>query len=134
MPKEHSDNCKVQEDFKLMCDCDGYHTFNELYEHRIRLYIALCRVYATMNKQSKLLGLKPLTDSIWRSKKHSDGKICFGKDDIFIMGINKEKGEQITYHLPMEKWNETEFAETLDQAPEFDGHSSDDVLDRLKKL
>ncbi len=32
------------------------------------------------------------------------------------MGIGKEKGEQITYHLPLSKWDETNFAETLESA------------------
>ena len=42
-------------------------------------------------------------------KEASDGTVW---KDWFILGVNKEKGEQITYHLPMGKWKETEFAET----------------------
>ena len=101
---------------------DGYHTFKELYEHRISLYIALCkRVRA--NCQNK----------VWRSKKHSDGELCFG-GEWFVLGINEKAGEQITYHLPIELWDKCKFAETLDQAPEWDEHTSDDVLLRLKYL
>ena len=37
--------------------------------------------------------------------------------------------KQITYHLPLSKWEETGFAETLEKAPEFDGHTPDDVLE-----
>jgi len=49
--------------------------------------------------------------------------------------LNKEKGKQITYHLPLKHFKEvSEFAEELKKAPEFDGHSSNDVLERLKKL
>ena len=55
-------------------------------------------------------------------------------DGWFIMGIGKEKGNQISYHLPLSRWDETDFAETLDQAPEWDGHTSQDVLERLKTL
>jgi hypothetical protein len=55
-------------------------------------------------------------------------------DDQFIMGIGKDRGEQITYHLPLSKWEETNFAETLNRAPEWDGHTSDNVLERLKNL
>ena len=51
-----------------------------------------------------------------------------------MMGIDKKPGKQITYHLPIAYWDETEFAETLDLAPEWDGHTSDDVLERLRKL
>jgi hypothetical protein len=25
------------------CKCDGYHTFDELYDHRIQLFIAFCK-------------------------------------------------------------------------------------------
>jgi hypothetical protein len=101
---------------------DGYHTFDELYEHRITLYIALCRwLFNALAKRS----------DVWRSQVHSDGS---NYDGWFLLGINKEKGKQITYHIPNERWEETEFAETLDKAPEFDGHTSADVLTRIKSL
>lgn len=100
---------------------DGYHTFTELYEHRITLFIALCKVWKIDNDYN----------GIWRSKFHSDGSSFEG---WFILGIGKEKGEQITYHLPNIKWDEVSFAETLANAPEFDGHTPADVLERLKKL
>lgn len=103
---------------------DGYHTFTELYEHRIALFIALCRA---RSEDDKFYGI----DEIWRSKLHSDGTSFEG---WFVMGIGKDLGDQITYHLPLSKWEETDFAETLEQAPEFDGHTSADVLERLKKL
>lgn len=99
---------------------DGYHTFNELYDHRITLYIALCKQYM------KATGFKP-----WRSKLHSDGSSYEG---WFILGIMDEPGKQITYHLPDLFWSDTDFAETLKKAPDFDHHTSQDVLGRLKKL
>lgn len=116
---------------KTGCISDGYHTFDELYEHRITLFIALCRKIQSplyYGDQRNIMGddLK-----VWRSKLHSDGTSF---DGWFILGINKEKGKQITYHLPISKWEETEFAETLEKAPEFDGHTSEDVLERLNKL
>lgn len=52
----------------------------------------------------------------------------------FILGINREKGKQISYHVPLKRWKETDFAQTLDKAPKFDGHTSQDVLNRLKTL
>ncbi len=105
---------------------DGYHTFKELYDHRITLYILLC----------KQIAQQPYCDDakwgIWRSKRHSDGELCFGTGTQFVLGIGQEKGMQITYHIPVERWGETEFAETLEQAPEYDGHTSDNVIERLK--
>lgn len=99
---------------------DGYHTFDELYEHRITLYIALCR-FVSMGRHT----------NVWRSKLHSDGSSFEG---WFILGINTVPNYQITYHLPLSRWAETNFAGTLEQAPEFDGHTSQDVLERLKNL
>jgi hypothetical protein len=105
----------------LPCDCDGYHTWDELYDHRITLFIALCRVIDSprLNKQT------------WRSKLHSDGT-CL--DGWFVLGLGKKTGKQITYHIPLERWDETWFAEIFETAPEYDGHTSDDVLERLKAL
>jgi len=97
---------------------DGYHTFDELYEHRITLYIALCKSLR-------------MEEDVWKSKQHLDGTRIEG---WFILGINKEEGKQITYHLPLSKWDECDFAKTLATAPNFDGHNLIDVLERLKNL
>lgn len=107
---------------------DGYHTFGELYEHRITLFIAYCKILSNLFSPERISGSKNI---IWRSKLHSDGSEFKG---WFMLGIYKEKGEQITYHLPISEWENTNFAETLDKAPEWDGHTSEDVLTRLKNL
>ena len=101
---------------------DGYHTFNELYAHRIELFIALCRLYEKLH---------PKWHECWRSTKHSDGSLIPG---WFVMGLYYAPGLQITYRIPDERWGDCDFAETLEQAPEFDGHTPADVLERLKKL
>lgn len=116
-----SHECSGGEDMQVS---DGYHTMDELYEHRIELFLALCRVIHSEFGTSS-------SPKVWRSKLHSDGKWY---DGWFILGLFKEKGNQITYHLPMSKWDETDFAETLEKAPEWDGHTSSDVLNRLKNL
>jgi hypothetical protein len=99
---------------------DGYHSFKELYDHRIEIYIALCKQYA---KHSPF--------KVWRTRIHSDGTSFEG---WFVLGIGYDEGEQITYHLPLSRWYECAFAVDLSEAPEYDGHSSADVLERLKKL
>mgnify|MGYP000051723313 CR=1 FL=1 len=104
---------------------DSYHTFLDLYTHRIELFIALC--YA----QEKLINVCRVSNSfVWKSKKHSDGSKWEG---WFILGINKEKGKQITYHLPISYWEQCAFEE-LEIAPEYDNHTPKDVLERLKSL
>ncbi len=107
---------------------DGYHTFDELYDHRITLYIAFCRALFVLGIESDH------PREIWRSRKHSDGELCFGTGTQYVLGIGKEKGKQLTYHVPIERWDESSFAETLEIAPEWDGHTSEDVINRLKSL
>ena len=88
---------------------DGYHTFDELYEHRT----ALLAVLAKNN---------PLA---YKSKKHHDGTMY---DNMFIVGINYDK--PITYHCEMEYWDKFQCKE-VESAPEWDGHTPDDVVQRL---
>lgn len=95
---------------------DGYHTFDELYDHRITLWIALCKEHP---KRS------------WRSTLHHD-RTSF--DGWFVLGMDRGEGEQKTYHLPIGRWPETDFAQELPRAPKFDGHTSADVLDRIKRI
>lgn len=97
---------------------DGYHTFAELYEHRYALFLAL---------------VKTMPEVFVRSWNHSDGKPCFGGDDWFIViGVLPEVG-QISYHLPRSLWTAAEMAgiTNVDVPPEWDGHRSADVVNRL---
>jgi len=116
--KQHSTKCPKITTATEDCTCDGYHTFDELYDHRIALFIALSKKWER-------------DISVWRSKLHADGS---NFDDWFILGIDKREERQITYHLPIDKWDDCDYAETLDKAPEWDGHTSDDVLERIKNL
>lgn len=95
---------------------DGYHTFDSLYHQRAVLF-------ATIVKQNK--------DKAWKSKRHSDGEICFGDPKWFIVGVNTPKG-QYTYHYHMEYWGLFDCKE-LEKAPEWDGHTDKDV-ERLLSL
>lgn len=104
---------------KLLIPCDvgevsdGYHTFNELYEHRCLLFAAWLK-YA------------PVTKS-WRSLKHEDGSSMPG---WFIAGMDLPTGT-ITYHLPLRMWDLMRGVRELEFAPKWDGHTSEDVIQRL---
>ena len=101
---------------------DGYHTFKELYDHRIVLWMKLCMVCANNS----------WWNDTWMSEIHSDGSKY---DWWFILWMGKEKGHQITYHLPLKYWDMCKrFAPVLEKAPEWDGHTSSDVLERLLRL
>ncbi len=102
---------------------DGYHTFEELYDSRIELYIALCKKVSETTHGR----IHP----VWRSTKHSDGTEY---DGWFLLGIGTAAGKQITFHLPINRWPDTMFARTFTIAPDFDGHTTKDVLQRLKEI
>lgn len=104
---------------------DGYHTFDELYDHRCVLFAALLKLvqgYAWID--------------CFKSKKHHDNSEWEG---WFIAGVmNTDRPQfrnvlQITYHLPLSMWDLVEAPE-YEKAPEWDGHTSNDVIDRLKQL
>jgi hypothetical protein len=115
---------KMHSNFEMReCDCDGYHSFSELYDHRIALYIALCRMVVQ--------GQNYNDTPVWRSKLHFDGTSF---DGWYILGIDSRTGSQISYHLPLSTWDQTDFAETRERAWPWDGHTSDDVLERLKQF
>jgi hypothetical protein len=106
---------------------DGYHTFGELYDHRITLWIALLRCIAGVSKALR----QP--NETWRSKQHHPDDTPMYVD-WFVLGMGYADGRQITYHLPLSRWDETQFAETLDHAPKFDGHTPADTIERLKTM
>lgn len=108
---------------------DGYHTMDELYAHRVSLFVCIARSIQAANKFARMSGHAGIP--IWKSWVNSDGAQYEG---WFIMGIFLEAGKQITYHLPASRWEECSFADFKHQAPEWDGHTSADVLERLKTL
>lgn len=113
---------KIKQLFSKKYQSDGYHTFEELYQHRNALFLNLCLFYKR---------------KAWWSYKHSDGEEAFGYPWV-IVGINYKPGHQITYHINTKEvgiitWER--FAERiryLERAPSFDNHSSRDVINRLK--
>ena len=95
---------------------DGYHTFDELYDHRCLLFIALMKMNPEISRMSF---------------KHSDDSEFEG---WFIAGMRLSSG-MVTYHLP-DKFHDLAVdagAKILFRAPEWDGHTSSDVIDRLSK-
>ena len=92
---------------------DGYHSYNELYDHRRILFSIICAQHP---------------DKAWKSKLHADGTMF---EDMFIVGINTPQG-QFTYHYFMDNWDEFPVNE-LNRAPEYDGHTPADIV-RLRSL
>ena len=98
---------------------DGYHTFDELYHHRAILFSIIC------NQNARYA---------WKSKLHADGTMY---DNMFIVGMNLPiKGAlyPVTYHYDIEPyWNMFNVKE-LERAPNWDGHTPWDVVDRLERF
>lgn len=108
---------------------DGYHTLREVYDHRMAIFSALLRVVSFNTKS---------IDPCWKSKHHSDcagigNPCCSMFEGFFVAGIGYKPGTQITYHLPLKMWDDVKVP-PLVKAPPYDGHTSDDVLERLKTL
>lgn len=93
---------------------DGWHTFEELYYHRMVLF----SVILNQNKEIS-----------WKAKKHHDGTMFDG--DSFICGIETPEG-QYTYHYKLKYWDKFDVKE-LEFAPKYDGHKPKDI-DRLFSL
>lgn len=97
---------------------DGYHTHNELYEHRMML--SLHAVHAW------LAAGYPVVKS-WR---HSDGELCFGGGWFIVVAKLPLQG-QVSYHYQEEHWGLFDIPEA-ETPPEYDGHTPADVTHRLK--
>lgn len=92
---------------------DGYHTFDELYDHRVALFVALMKSH-------------PI--AAWKSLLHEDGTMYEG--GWFIAGLILPEG-MITYHLPMSEWDRLDGIVEHDRGLAWDGHTPQDVVDRL---
>lgn len=94
---------------------DGYHTFNELYHHRAVLFSVIVENFAAR---------------AWKSKLHADGTMY---DGMFIVGIETPDG-QATYHYDVEPYWNLFRCKEVDRAPEWDGHTPDQAIERIGKL
>jgi len=94
---------------------DGYHTFNELYHHRVVLFSVIVRDHV---------------DLAWKSRLHHDGTMY---DGMFIVGIETPDG-QATYHYDLNPYWDMFECKELDRAPEWDGHTPDDAIARIATL
>ena len=90
---------------------DGYHTFDELYQHRCALFIALC--------------LMRRDDVVWK-KDHYEGWDC-----VYL----KTNLGQISYHVPATEYRKVlEHNFKRDESFEYDGHTPQEVVNRLYLL
>ena len=89
---------------------DGYHTFEELYYHRMVLFSIICNIH---------------NDKAFKSWHHAPGDGLM-YDDYFVVGVETPKG-QYTYHYHKDHWDMFDVKE-LEHAPVWDKHMPSDVL------
>lgn len=112
---------------------DGYHTFDELYEHRTGLLAALCNVVADV-METEELEIEDMECLLFKSRHHHDGEMY---DGFFIVGINCNAkpgpwAKWATWHCEDKWWDRFNIPE-LERAPKWDGHTPADALARLIK-
>lgn len=88
---------------------DGFHTFNQLYHQRAMLFAAL------VNQN---------LDISWKTRKHEDGKLCFG-GGWFLVTIDTPEGPY-GYHYEDKYWDIFHCKE-LEKAKHWDGYTEEDV-------
>lgn len=94
---------------------DGFHTFDELYDHRCTLFLALMSAHHDLS---------------WMSVKHHDDSEW---DGWFIAGMRLPTGD-VTYHLPVTMLGLAQDTGCLllDRGIEWDGHTDADVVTRIQ--
>jgi hypothetical protein len=117
---------------------DGYHTFNELYEFRKVYNAALFNEWAKQQVRNPRWASEdnqPVTlpkYDVHKSWKHYDGEPCFDGGWFIVVAVLPTG--QISNHYEAKDWNLFKIPETEKAKYEFDGHTSQDVINRLKAL
>lgn len=96
---------------------DGFHTMEELYDHRRALTAVLAAAASTAG------------DS-WRSKAHHPDDSPMFEGGYFIVGINLPTGV-ITYHYKLRHWDDFVAVPEVPHAPKWDGATPGDSVTRL---
>lgn len=104
---------------------DGYHTFDELYRYRM-LYNAL--FFNTLQTWQMDEGDQGF--DLHKSKKHSDGELCFG-GGWFVVVAQLPTG-QITNHYELKDWDLFDIPERK-KAKKWDGHTPEQVAERIEQ-
>lgn len=101
---------------------DGYHTFNELYEARSVLHAYAVQLWDVLGYE------------VIKSKRHSDGKECFGGGWFIVVASIPRPNEgnwQVSFHYPMQDWDRFKVPVSA-LAPEWDGAGPLENLRRLR--
>lgn len=125
---------------------DEFHSFSELYEFR-KVYNAVLFNEWASNTQMVMTRKQVKGDygatfeetPVWNPKydvhkswRHSDGELCFGGDWFIVVAVLPTG--QISNHYHKDDFDLFKIPETEKAKYPWDGHTSEDVLNRLKSL
>jgi len=109
---------------------DGYHDFDTLYEFRKVYNAALFNEWA--EAYDSYLDKHYARFNVHKSWRHHDGELCFGGNWFIVVAVLPTG--QISNHYHKDDWDLFKVPIFEKAKYEFDGHSSGDVLNRLKSL
>ncbi len=117
---------------------DGYHDFDTLYEFRKVYNAALFNQWALLLEtvpgqfDTNGMNLIRVKYDVHKSWRHHDGELCFGGDWFIVVAVLPTG--QISNHYHAKDWSLFRVPEVEKAKYEFDGHTSECVLNRLKQL
>jgi hypothetical protein len=111
---------------------DSYHTFKELYDFRMVYNAALFNEWAKQPATMNEVNINYTKHTVHKSWRHHDGELCFG-GGWFIVSAKLPTG-LISNHYETQYWDLFKIPEVEKALFEFDGHTSVNVLERLKSL
>lgn len=122
-------NIKVDTELTITAESlevsDGFHTMDELYEHRMALCATLFNTWQGIKEKYP----NAIDIEVMKSRLHSDGTMYEG---YFIVMALTERG-QISYHFEINDWYKFVIPE-VERCPTWDKHTSDDVINRLLEI
>lgn len=121
---------------------DGYHTFEELYEFRKVYNAALFnewaaneKTYTSYDEEGDREMLRTYNSPkyyVHKSWRHFDGELCFGGGWFVVVAVLPTG--QITNHYEAKDWDLFNIPAYDKALYEFDGHTSSDVIERIKNI
>lgn len=100
---------------------DTIHSFGELYEYRMLYNALIVNEFAKTNEFE-----------VYKSKKHSNGELCFG-GGWFIVSIVLPTGI-VDNHYELKYWDLFKCKEVEKEPYKYDGHTPEDVKERMYKF
>ncbi len=115
---------------------DGYHTFEELYEFRKMYNAALFNEWAKIDDETIVReGLSSYPKyNVHKSWKHNDGEYCFGVENKWFIVSAMLPDGLISNHYKAKDWDLFKVPVVEKALYEFDGHTGQDVLERIKNI